>query len=54
MLDLVFSLRYVEEWCSAGSTFLTEAASSGSMISLHRTAWIDGAYVHALCTATWR
>lgn len=53
MLDLVLLLGFVGEWCSASSTFLPDAASSGSMTSLHRTAWIDTAYIYALCTATW-
>lgn len=36
-LELVLSLGFVGEWCSASSTFLTDAASSDSVLSLHRT-----------------
>lgn len=53
MLDLGLLLGFVGERCSASSTFLPDAASSGSMTSLHRTPWIHTAYIYALCTATW-
>lgn len=46
MLDLVLLLQFVRECCSASSTFLPDAASSGSMTSLHRTAWIGTAYIY--------
>lgn len=42
------SLGFVGEWCSASSAFLTDATSSGSMISIHRTACIDTAYIYML------
>lgn len=41
------SLGFVGE-CSASSTFLTDAASSGSMLSAHRTARLDTAYIYML------